>query len=87
MFSSHDCDKSKFITLENYNGNFVRFGNDTLYLVKGKGSIRLKNKIMCDNAYYVGELNYNMLSVSQLNSSGYKVEFEHKKDKIYGANG
>ena len=25
-------DKSKFITLENYNGNYVRFGNDALCL-------------------------------------------------------
>ena len=41
---------------------------------------------MCDNAYYVG-LNYNLLSVSQLNSLGCKVEFDNKKAKIYEING
>ena len=30
-------DKSKFITLNYYNGNSVRFGNYALYLVKRKG--------------------------------------------------
>ena len=33
-------DKSKFITLEYYNGNSVRFGNDAPSQIKGKGSIR-----------------------------------------------
>ena len=42
---------------------------------------------MCDNAYYVEGLNYNLLSVSQLNSLGYKVQFEHKKTKIYDVDG
>ena len=65
--------KSKFITLEYYNGNSVRFVNDTPYLIKGKGSIRLIDKIMSNNSYYVEGLNYNFLSVSQLNSLGCKV--------------
>ena len=68
-------DKSKFITLDYYDGNSVRFGNDAPCLIKGKGSIKLRGKIMCDNAYYVEGLNYKFLSVSQLNSSGCKVEF------------
>ena len=42
---------------------------------------------MCDNAYYVEGRNYNLLSVSQLNSLGCKVEFGNIKDKIYDANG
>jgi hypothetical protein len=45
--------KSKFITLNYYDGNSVRFGNDAPCLIKGKGSIKLTNKISCDNAYYV----------------------------------
>ena len=76
-------EKSKFITLEYYNRNNVRFGNDAPCLIKGKGSIKLTEKIMCDNAYYVEGLNYNLLSVSQLNSLGCKVKFENKKEKIY----
>ena len=63
-------DKSKFITLNYYDGNNVRFGNDAPCLIKGKGSIKLTDKISCDNAYYVEGLNYNLLSVSQLNNLG-----------------
>ena len=71
-------DKSKFITLICYDGNSVRFGNDAPCLIKGKGYIKLIDKISCDNAYYVEGLNYNLLSVSQLNNLGCKVEFENK---------
>ena len=74
-------DKSTFITLTSYDGNSVRFGNDA------KGSIKLTDKISCDNAYYVEGLNYNLLSVSQLNNLGCKVEFENKFAKIYDTNG
>lgn len=42
---------------------------------------------MCDNAYYVEGINYNLLSVSQLNSSSCKVQFENKIEKIYDTNG
>ena len=34
-------DKSKFVTLNHYDGNSVRFGNDASCLIKGKGSIKL----------------------------------------------
>lgn len=46
-------DKSKFITLNYCDGNSVRFCNDTPCLIKGKGSIKLTEKILCDHAYYV----------------------------------
>lgn len=45
------------------------------------------DKIICENAYYVEGLNYNFLSVSQLNSTVCKVEFGNRKVKIYDANG
>ena len=76
-------DKGKFITLNCYDGNSVRFGNDVPCLIKGKGSIKLVKKILYDNAYYVEGLNYNLLSVSQLNNLGCKFEFENKISKIY----
>ena len=41
---------------------------------------------MC-NAYYVEGINYNLLSPSQLNNLGCKVEFENKIAKIYDTNG
>ena len=34
-------EKSKFITLNCYDGNSARFGNDAPCLIKGKGSIKL----------------------------------------------
>ena len=80
-------DKSKFITLNFYEGNSVIFGNDTPCLMKVKGSIKLIDKILFDNAYYVKGLNYNFLSVSQLNTLGCKVDFENKIAKIYDTNG
>ena len=79
--------KSKFITLNCYDENSVRFGNDAPCSIKGKGSIKLTDKISCDNAYYVEGLKNNLLSVSQLNKLGYKVEFENKSTKIYDTNG
>ena len=57
-------DKSKFITFTQYDGNSVRFENDAPCLIKGKGSIKLIEKISCDNVYYVEGLNYNLLSLS-----------------------
>ena len=42
---------------------------------------------MCDNAYYVEGLNYNLLSVSQQNNSGCKLVFENRISKIYDIDG
>ena len=80
-------DKSNFITLNYYDRNSVRFGNDAPCLIKEKGSIKLIDNILCDNAYYVEGLNYNLLSVSQLNNPRCKVEFENKIGKIYNTDG
>ena len=49
--------------------------------------MKLTDKILCDIAYYVEGLNYNLLSVSQLNNSICKVEFENKIDKLYDTDG
>ena len=57
-------DKSKFETIEHYKGSFIKFGNDASCLVKGKGSIRLIDRIICDNSYWVEGLNYNFFSVA-----------------------
>ena len=64
-------DKSKFQILEFTKGSCVNFCNDAQCIAKGKGSIRLTDKIKCDNAYWVEGLRYNLLSVAQLNSLGY----------------
>lgn len=80
-------DISKFEKLEHYNGSSVVFGNDTLYYLKVKGSIIQNDRIKCDNAYQVDGLKYNMLSVAQMNSLGYRVKFQNKKEQIYDAIG
>ena len=55
--------------------------------MKAKESILLNDKIKCYNAYWVDGLNYNLLSMEQLNNLGYRVEFQHKNAKIYDATG
>ena len=72
-------DRSKFSILETYDGNSVKFGNDAPCLVKGKEFVILTDKITCDNTEYGEGLNYNFLSVAQLNRLGCKVEFNQRK--------
>ena len=74
-------DKSEFENIGTYKGSCVKFGNDVPCLVKGKRSIQLTNKIKCKKNYWVAGLNYNLLSVSQLNKLGYRVEFHHKRKR------
>ena len=56
-------DKSKFITFTQYDRNSVRFGNNGPCLIKGKGIIKLTEKISWDNVYYVEGLNYNLFQL------------------------
>ena len=65
-------DKDKFEDISPYKGGCVKFGNDIPCVVKGKDTIQLTDKITCDNVYWVEGLNYNLLSVSQLNKLGYR---------------
>ena len=80
-------DKNKFKPFEYYDGNNIKFEKDAPFPMNGKGSIVLIDKITCDNTYFVEGLNYNLLSVAQLNRSGYKVEFNQKKALIYNSEG
>ena len=80
-------DKNKFKTFEYYDGNNVKFGNDAPCHMKGKGSVVLIEKITCENTYFVEGMNNNLLSVAQLNKSGYKVKFNQKKTLIYNSKG
>ena len=53
----------------------VSFGNDTLALIKGKGSVILKEKVKAGNVMYVDGLKHNLLSVSQMCDQGNEVIF------------
>ena len=44
----------------------VTFGNDTPTIIKGKGSIFLKEKVKANNVMYVDGLKHNLLSVSEI---------------------
>lgn len=80
-------DRSKFLTLEEYDGGVVHFGNDAPCMVKGRGSISLNGKSSANNVYWVDGLRHNLLSVAQLNDSGLTLEFKNGVCKIKGKNG
>eukprot|EP00253_Pinus_taeda_P031019 PITA_31019 len=48
----------------------VSFGNDTPVLIKGKGSVLLKEKVKDGNVIYVDGLKHNLLSVIQMCNQG-----------------
>lgn len=70
-------DQSKFLSLKEFDGSFVKFGNDSPYMVKGKGVISLNGKHSADDVYWVEALKHNLLSVAQLNDRGYPLEFRN----------
>jgi hypothetical protein len=76
-------DISKFDKLEEYNGGIVKLGNDVPHPMKGRGSFTLNKKIRCDLSYWGKGIKYNLLSVSQLNNTSHKIEFQNMKIKIY----
>jgi len=53
----------------------VSFGNESLAVIKGKGSIFLKEKVKAINVMYVDSLKHNLLSVSQMCDQGNDVVF------------
>ena len=53
----------------------VSFGNDTPALIKGEGSILLKEKFKAGKVMYVDDLKHNLLSVSQMCDQGTEVIF------------
>ena len=69
-------DKEKF---QSYNAlekeRKVSFGNDTPALIKGKGSVLLKEKVKARNFMYVDGLKHNLLIVSQMCDQGNEVIF------------
>ena len=81
------ANRSKFENFGPNKGSYVKFGNDVSCIVKCKWSIQLIDKIKCANVYWVEGLNYTLLSVLQLNKQGYKVEFHHRKTKIFDVDG
>ena len=73
------CDRNKLLA---YNAlereKNVTFGNDTPAVIKGKGSVFLKEKVKGNNVMYVDGLRHNLLSVSQMSDQGIEVVFSSK---------
>ncbi|GLJ12935.1 hypothetical protein SUGI_0200970 [Cryptomeria japonica] len=57
-------DWSKFLSMKEFDGSVVRFGNVSPYMVKGKGFISLNGKSSADDVYWVEGLKHNLLSVA-----------------------
>ena len=53
--------------------------NDSPAVIKGKGSIFLKEKLKANNVMYVDGLKHNLLSVSQMCDKGNEVVFSSKE--------
>ena len=57
-------------------GKKVSIGNDTPIVIKGKGTVQLKEKVKPGNILYVDGLKHNLLSVSQMCDQGTEVIFQ-----------
>ena len=56
----------------------VTFGNDTPAVIKGKGSVFLKEKVKANEVMYVDGLKHNFLSVSQMCDQGTELSLVQK---------
>ena len=70
--------KSKFKTLKDFDGGFVRFGDNSGAYITGRGSIMLNKDTPIRDVYFVEGLKHNLLSVSQICDSGYSISFSDK---------
>eukprot|EP00253_Pinus_taeda_P035721 PITA_35721 len=61
----------------------VSFGNDTHALIKGKGSVILKEKVKAGNVMYVDVLKHNLLSVSQMCDQGNEIRKACKYQAVH----
>jgi hypothetical protein len=56
-------DKRNFVSMENYEGGVVRFGDDKYGIIHGRGSISLDGKHNTNDFLYVEGLKHNLLSI------------------------
>lgn len=57
------CDKSKFVSMEMYDGGVVRFRDNKVGIIHGRDFISLDGKHDTDDVLYVKVLKHNLLSV------------------------
>lgn len=66
-------DKMKFLSLQEFDGGMLIFGDDKATMIKGKWTISLDGKHNTNNIYYVEVLRYNFLCVGQLVDKGFQL--------------
>ncbi|XP_075095412.1 uncharacterized protein LOC142173690 [Nicotiana tabacum] len=75
--SSHMTgDKNLFKEVAKINGGSVKFGDESKGKIVGTDRVPFNNNCDTTEVYLVDGLNYNLLSISQLCDSGYKVKFK-----------
>lgn len=58
------CDKKSFEKLQQYEGGLVKFGNNNVAIILGKGTMKIRNgKIKLEEVLFVVGLKYNLLIV------------------------
>eukprot|EP00253_Pinus_taeda_P030327 PITA_30327 len=65
-------------------GKKVSFGNDTPAVIKGKGTVQLKEKVKAGNVLYVDGLKHNLLSVNQMCDQGTEIRKACKYQAVRG---
>ena len=68
----------KFINLERIKGGSVSFGGNNKGKIIGKGTIRIEN-LFINEISLVENLNFNLISISQLCDIGYRITFQANK--------
>ena len=68
-------DKSFVTSLEDFNGGNITFRDSSAARVRGKSSISIPICLDLDGVLYANELKGNLLSISQIYDSDYRVNF------------
>jgi len=74
-------DKSKFLSLESFNGGNVIMGDNSKCKIIGKGEVG-NGTFTLTNVLYVDNLRHNLISISQLCDKGMNVFFDSNTCKI-----
>lgn len=69
-------DKSKFLSLESYEGGTVTFGDNMKGEIIARGKIGRSSSQAIDNVFLVNNLQHNLLSISQFCDKGNTVSFD-----------
>ena len=71
-------DKNNFLSLKNFKGGNVAFGNGKSGEIQGIGKVGSMDNHAIENVYYVNDLQHNLLSVSQICDKGNKFSLQKK---------